>query len=76
MKILATLGLLTAMSVALVFCGGALWAWGFVPVYVTWAVTALGSGWLGIIYSTLLRLLHSTLSGASGGSRPTDSPTP
>lgn len=66
MKTLAFFAFLTAFSTALVFVGGALWAWGSVPLFYAYAATALGSGWLGISYGSLLgyagrlqvRLLH------------------
>jgi hypothetical protein len=49
------MGLLTALSAALVFFGGALFAYGMLPL--SYIVTAIGAGWLGIIYSSLLRWL-------------------
>lgn len=53
--ITAFLGVVSSIATALVFAGGAMFAMGYLPA--AYLVTAIGAGWLAIIYSALLRML-------------------
>lgn len=56
MKVITTfIAFVTAIASMCVFAGGACYAYGWaLPSYI---LTAIGAGWLGIIYSALLRML-------------------
>lgn len=66
MNVISTLlALLTAFSTALVFVGGACFAYGFLPA--AYVMAAIGAGWLGIVYSSLLRWVSSTVHSQESG---------